>query len=157
MTHGILVPCGSGTLAGGGQQHGRVHLMAWHPSIWQLARHTALFLELVLALLGSFTLGGFLNLCSAGFIVMAWPPFSIMMKSYNNSFCIPTIVQRPGLLCEVIFLHANFFQGEQKHIFTFYVIPPHCYDTGSWNTSSSKTRTYLFYIVNIMGVDVLVT
>ena len=26
-----------------------------------------------------------------------------------------------------------------------------------WNTSSSKTRTYLFYIVNIMGADVLPT
>ena len=27
----------------------------------------------------------------------------------------------------------------------------------SWNPSSCKTRTYLFYIVNIMGADVLVT
>ena len=30
-------------------------------------------------------------------------------------------------------------------------------DTGSWNLSWSKTRMYLFYIVNIMGADILVT
>ena len=47
------------------------------------------------------------------------------------------------------------FQMEHKHIFTFYIIPLHCYDTGSWNPSSSKTRTNLFCIVNIMGADVL--
>ena len=46
---------------------------------------------------------------------------------------------------------------EQKHIFTFYAIHPHWYDTGSWNTSSNKIRAYLFYIVNIMAADVLVT
>ena len=54
-------------------------------------------------------------------------------------------------------LRAKCLQREQKHIFTFYVIPPHWHETGSWNPSSSKTRTYLFYIVNIMGADVLGT
>ena len=54
-------------------------------------------------------------------------------------------------------LRANFFQREHKHIFTFCVISPHWYDTGSWNPSSNKTRTYLFYIVNIMAADVLAT
>ena len=48
----------------------------------------------------------------------------------------------------------NFSEG-RKHIFTFHVIPPHWYDTGSWNPSSNKTRTYLFYMVNIMTADVL--
>ena len=33
--------------------------------------------------------------------------------------------------CHVNPLHAIFFQGEQKHVFTFYVIPPHWYDTGT--------------------------
>ena len=42
-------------------------------------------------------------------------------------------------------------------VFTFKVIPPHWHDTGSWNPSSSKTRTYIFYIVNIMAADDLVT
>ena len=42
-----------------------------------------------------------------------------------------------------------------QHAFTFYVIPSHWHDTGSWNRSSHKTRTYLFYIVNITGTDVL--
>ena len=54
-------------------------------------------------------------------------------------------------------LHAKFFQREQKHAFTFYVITPHWYDTGTWNPSSSKGRTYLFYKVNIMGAVVLTT
>ena len=49
------------------------------------------------------------------------------------------------------------FSEEQKLIFTSYVISPHWHDTGSRNPSSSKTRTYLFCIVNIMGADVLVT
>ena len=44
-----------------------------------------------------------------------------------------------------------------KLVFTFYVIPPQWYDTGSWNPSSCKTRTYLVYIVNIMAADVLAT
>ena len=61
-------------------------------------------------------------------------------------------------VCESHFnpLHAKLLQKEQKHIFTFYVIPPHWYDTGSWNPSSCKTRTrtYLFYIVNITAADV---
>ena len=52
-------------------------------------------------------------------------------------------------------LCAKFFRWNKKHIFTFYDIPPHWHDSGSWNPSSSKTRIYLFYIVNIMGADVL--
>ena len=38
----------------------------------------------------------------------------------------------------------------------FYVTPPHWHDPGRWNPCPRKTRTYLFYIVNIMGDDVLV-
>ena len=43
--------------------------------------------------------------------------------------------------------------GRQVCIFTFCVIPPYWHDTGSWNPSSSKTRTYLFYIIKIMAAD----
>ena len=46
----------------------------------------------------------------------------------------------------------NLAAGTKKYIYTLYVIPPHWYDTDSWNPLPSKTRTYLFYIVNIMGV-----
>ena len=46
---------------------------------------------------------------------------------------------------------------EQKHIIAFYVIRPYWHDAGSWNPSSSKTRTYIFHIVNIMGADVTAT
>ena len=53
-------------------------------------------------------------------------------------------------------LHAKFFRGN-RNIFTFYVIPPNWYHTGSWNPSSTKTRAYLLYIVNIMAADVLAT
>ena len=49
------------------------------------------------------------------------------------------------------------FHGKHDSVFTIYIIPPHKHDTGSWNASSCKTRTYLFYIVNIMGVDALAT
>ena len=48
----------------------------------------------------------------------------------------------------------NFLEGT-KHIFTFCVIPPYWHDAGSWNLLFSKIRTYLLYIINIMGVDVL--
>ena len=41
--------------------------------------------------------------------------------------------------------------SEGADILTFYVIPPHWYDTGNWNPSPSKIRTYLFYIVSIMA------
>ena len=51
---------------------------------------------------------------------------------------------------------VNFSLGT-KNIFTFYVTPPCWHDTGSWNPSSSKTRTFLSYTVNIMGADVLAT
>ena len=54
-------------------------------------------------------------------------------------------------------LCAKCFRGNIKHIFTFHIIPPYWYDTGGWNPSSHKTRTYPFYIVNIMAAGVLVT
>ena len=50
-------------------------------------------------------------------------------------------------------LRAKFF----RDVFTFSVISPHWCNTGIWNPSSNKTRTYLFYIVNIMAADVLAT
>ena len=53
-------------------------------------------------------------------------------------------------------LRARFFRGNIKHIFIFYVIPPHWYDTSGWDLSSDKTRTYPFYIVNIIAADVIV-
>ena len=54
-------------------------------------------------------------------------------------------------------LRAKLFRGNIKHIFTFHVIPLHWYDTGDWNPSSNKTRTYPFYIVNIIAAGVLAT
>ena len=41
--------------------------------------------------------------------------------------------------------------------FSEIVISPPWYDAGSWNPSSIKTITYLFYIVNILAADVLAT
>ena len=52
-------------------------------------------------------------------------------------------------------LTLKFFRGS-KNIY-LHIIPPHWHDTGSWNPSVSKTRTYLPYTVNIMGADVLAT
>ena len=52
-------------------------------------------------------------------------------------------------------LYVQIFSDGTKHISTFYVIPPHWHDKGSYYPCWSKTRTYLFYIVNIMDADVL--
>ena len=55
-------------------------------------------------------------------------------------------------------LHAKFFTVRKlENVSVIDIIPPHWHDTGSWNPSSWKTRTYLFHIVDIMGADVLVT
>ena len=56
----------------------------------------------------------------------------------------------------ILTLYVLKFQREHKHIFPYCVISPHLYDAGSY-PSSNKTRTYLFYIVNIMAADVLAT
>ena len=54
-------------------------------------------------------------------------------------------------------LRAKFYRGN-INMYLFYVISPHWYDAGTWNPSSSKTRTtYIFYIVNIIAADVLAT
>ena len=54
-------------------------------------------------------------------------------------------------------LYVQNFSEETKHVFTFYVIPLHWHAKDNWNPSSYKTRTYLFYIVNTIVADVLVT
>ena len=52
-------------------------------------------------------------------------------------------------------LSAKFFRGNIKHVFTINFITPHWYNTGTQNPSSSKTGTYIFYMINIMAADVL--
>ena len=42
-------------------------------------------------------------------------------------------------------------------MFTIYILTPHLHDTVDWTPSSYKARTYIFYMVNIMGADVLAT
>ena len=46
---------------------------------------------------------------------------------------------------------CSIFPQKHKYLFTIPII----HDTGCWNYLPCKTRTYLFYIVNIMGPDVL--
>ena len=53
-------------------------------------------------------------------------------------------------------LSANIFTWN-KNLFAIYIIAPHWHDTGSWNPSSCKTKTCLFYIINIVAADGLVT
>ena len=79
------------------------------------------------------------------------------MASVKGTFVFELLRHDKGgrhVPCNILTLY-DFFQGEHKHIFTIYVIPPHWYDTASWNSFSSKTKTYVFYIVNIMAVDIL--
>ena len=53
-------------------------------------------------------------------------------------------------------LRAKFFRGNIK-IYLHYVISSHWYNAGNWDPPSNRTRTYLFYIVNIVAADVLAT
>ena len=53
-------------------------------------------------------------------------------------------------------LRGKFFRRNKKNVYLYFISFLHT-DTGSWNPSSSTTRTYLFYIVNIMCADVLAT
>ena len=76
-----------------------------------------------------------------------------MMKNASNFFVSSYKFHWP----RVNSLLANFFQRNHKHVFTFYVIPPRWHAKDNWNPSPYKTRTYLFYIVNTMVADVLVT
>ena len=70
------------------------------------------------------------------------------LKSFNDSLSLPNS-------CEAIFSIQiyDFFQRKHKHVITIYIIHPHWHVTGSWNHSSCKTVTYLFYIVNIMDAN----
>ena len=87
-----------------------------------------------------------------------WLPGDTWSQSMNSYGMDLIITECSGSsMRKVNPLYAKFLQREQKHIFTFYVIPPCWHDTGNWNPSLSKTRTYLFYIVNIMAADVLAT
>ena len=52
-------------------------------------------------------------------------------------------------------LHAEFFQMKHKNTSTVYTITLHWH--WHWHPSSCKTKTHLFYIVNIVGADVLAT
>ena len=91
----------------------------------------------------------------------------ISVELYTTSYCwyilhtLCSYVSSASFSIKVFspnkFLWVLIFQKEQIYISTFYLIPPHWHDTGSWNPSSIESRIYLFLLVNIMGADVLVT
>ena len=54
-------------------------------------------------------------------------------------------------------LRAKFFIGNITNVARICIIPPQGHGTCGWYPSSCKTRTYLFYIVNIICTDVLAT
>ena len=43
-------------------------------------------------------------------------------------------------------IYVLMFQQKHKHVFTISIIPPHWYDTGSWNPFSCMTSTDLIYM-----------
>ena len=88
----------------------------------------------------------------SGLWLLIWDLFSKTRPSFSK---LPR--ELDSSLCTFNPICANVFRWKEKHIFTFYVIPPHWYEKGSWNPSSSKTKTCIFYIVNIMSADVLTT
>ena len=79
------------------------------------------------------------------------------ISSYDIDQVCPEQFGLSNILVDINPLRDNFFRGNIKHISIFYVIPPHWYDAGGWNTSSNKTMTCLFYIVKIMAAAVLAT
>ena len=72
-----------------------------------------------------------------------------------NVACYP--ISYPESSYDVSTLYVLFFQMKQKHKFEFYVISPYWHETGSWISTLRKIRRCLFYMVNIMGADVLAT
>ena len=58
--------------------------------------------------------------------------------------------------CLVSPLRAKFY-GKHKNVSKTYIIPQHWHTTSSWSPSSCKTRTCIFYIVNIIVADVQAT
>ena len=90
--------------------------------------------------------------------------YALAPNSAWSSTDIPQSTWRPFLLNFLMIsinpLHAKFsiiFHMKHKNICTIYIITPHWRDAGSWNLSSCRTRTYLFYIVHIMAADILTT
>ena len=87
---------------------------------------------------------------------ISWCPGGAIIATRNFDTWIFCLMSLP-YWCQqtnVLTLYVIIFQREQKHIFTLYVIPPHWHETGGWNPSTSKIRTYLSCIVNITGADV---
>ena len=54
-------------------------------------------------------------------------------------------------------LWAIFFIRKRKNVSTIHIIPSHWHGTGTWNPSSCRARTCLFYIANVVGAIVLAT
>ena len=100
-------------------------------------------------------------LCQYFQVIKVLMQFSTMDKSGDQS-STTTGIPRTTLeinqeightSCKLLTLYMLNF----SEVITFYVIPPHWHNTGSWNPSWHKTRTFFFYIVNIIGADVLAT
>ena len=72
-----------------------------------------------------------------------WPCF-VLFWLYSSAFQIHVMY----LSISLITLYILKFSEGKKHIFTFYVIPPQWYDTGSWNPFLPQVRqgpTYSTY------------
>ena len=85
-----------------------------------------------------------------------WHYLLHLMINGNNA-CNHPLQLIPNTLDTLKTLYVPFFLQNHKCVFTFSIIPPCRYDTGVWNLFSWKTRSYLFYIVNIMVADDLST
>ena len=66
----------------------------------------------------------------------------ISQCAFGNWVCFRVMINMGGDLIDAQILinplRAKLFGGSIKHIFTFYVIPPHWYHTGGRNPSSNK-------------------
>ena len=67
-------------------------------------------------------------------------------RHHKNFWGLIGLRMDSGFILLMLTLCVLFFLRERKYVSTFCVIPPHSYDTGSWNPYLGKTRTYLLYI-----------
>ena len=82
---------------------------------------------------------------------------SMVQWAWNIWFRLSYIAMNLSNALGFLSFYVLNFQTEQKHTYAFYIIPPHWDGRGRWNQFLCNSRTHLFYIVNIMGADVLAT
>ena len=84
--------------------------------------------------------------CPLANFANSFPVFQKITSEYCYNFNIICQTEPWSLVKFAQLFTCSIFQQKHKHVSTTSIIPLHWHDTGSWNPSSWKTRTYLVYI-----------